>query len=255
MTTTWIVFCKDAVLLYKSPTGLGIFPKGEKPPVDPKPWTHIQEVYLSETERYCAFETETPPCIPGHELVPLRASYYYLSEESYRMAGKARELLYWDSGSRFCGTCGAPMQFHTSISKRCTNCGREIWPPLATAIIVRITKGDQILLVRARNFRSDFYGLVAGFVETGEDLEQAVRRETAEETGISIRNIRYFASQPWPYPAGIMVGFTAEYADGTVRLQHEELASGGWFDRENLPNLPEPLSIARWLIDDWLKQD
>ena len=148
------------------------------------------------------------------------------------------------------------MHFHTDISKRCEMCGKEVWPQLATAIIVRITRdNNDILLARGRNFRSDFYGLIAGFVETGETLEQAVQREVKEETGLSVKNIRYFDSQPWPFPSGLMVGFTAEYAGGELHLQREELKKAGWFNKTNLPNLPEKLSIARRLIDAWLEQE
>ena len=109
-----------------------------------------------------------------------------------------------------------------------------------------------MLLARGRNFRSEFYGLIAGFVETGETLEEAVKREVMEETGINIKNIRYFGSQPWPYPSGLMVGFTADYESGEIHVQREELQKAGWFHRTNLPKLPEKLSIARRLIDDWL---
>ena len=123
---------------------------------------------------------------------------------------------------------------------------------MATAVIVRISRGDEILLVHAKNFATNFYGLVAGFVETGETLEEAVRREVREETQLEITNLRYFASQPWPYPCGLMVGFTAEYVSGDMHLQRSELSSGGWFNANNLPTIPEKLSIARLLIDDWL---
>ena len=105
--------------------------------------------------------------------------------------------------------------------------------------------------MHAKNFRRDFYGLVAGFVETGETLEEAVKREVAEEVGLEITNIRYFASQPWPYPSGLMVGFTADYVSGEIKLQEDELSAGGWFSKNNLPEIPEKLSIARKLIDDW----
>ena len=142
----------------------------------------------------------------------------------------------------------------TEISKKCTECGKEIWPQLATAVIVLIHKGDEVLLVRAKNFRTDFYGLVAGFVETGETLEEAVAREAFEETGVRINNIRYFGSQPWPYPCGLMVGFNADYVSGDIHLQKSEIAKGGWFKRDNLPTIPEKLSIARMLLDAWLDE-
>ena len=145
------------------------------------------------------------------------------------------------------------MLMHTNISKRCEECGKEVWPQLATAVICLIYRGDEVMMVRARNFRGDFYGLVAGFVETGETLEEAVEREIAEEVGLRVKNIRYYGSQPWPYPSGLMVGFYAEYDGGSVHLQQSELSSGGWFRYDNLPPLPEPLSIARKLIDHWLE--
>ena len=143
---------------------------------------------------------------------------------------------------------------HTDISKRCEECGKEVWPSLATAIIVLVHRGDEVLLVHARNFRGNFFGLVAGFVETGESLEEAVHREVMEETGLTITNLRYFGSQPWPYPSGLMVGFHADYVSGEIKLQKEELAAGQWFGRDNLPEIPEKLSIARKIIDDWLSK-
>jgi NAD+ diphosphatase len=112
----------------------------------------------------------------------------------------------------------------------------------------------EVLLVRAKNFRRPHHGLVAGFLETGESLVDAVRREVREETGIEIKNIRYFDSQPWPYPFGLMVGFTADYDGGKIHLQRSELSKGAWFDKDHLPHIPEKLSIARQLIDAWLEE-
>jgi NAD+ diphosphatase len=165
---------------------------------------------------------------------------------------KWKEHNYWNMNTQFCGVCGAPMKMATDISKKCTECGKQVWPSLATAIIVLIKKDDQVLLVHARNFKGNFDSLVAGFVETGENLEEAVHREVMEETGLTIKNLKYFGSQPWPYPSGLMIGFSAEYVDGEIHLQKEELSRGKWFTKENLPILPEKLSIARKLIDAWL---
>jgi NAD+ diphosphatase len=138
------------------------------------------------------------------------------------------------------------------IAKKCPECRQEYYPRISPAIIVRITRGDEILLVHARNFRGDYYGLVAGFLEVGETLEDCVRREVMEETGLTITNLRYFGSQSWPYPSGIMLGFTADYVAGEVHLQREELSKGQFFDRNHLPAIPKRLSLARVLIDDWL---
>lgn len=230
-------------------------PYAEEPPVsvaDEADMMIIATLPEGEAKAYSFDEIEVD--VQRFELIPLRQTYYVLPEEMYLLAGKCSELLYWHSTTRYCGVCGSPMHFNTSISKLCPNCGKEVWPLLATAIIVRITRGnDEILLAKARNFVRDFYGLVAGFVETGETLEQAVAREVLEETGLQIRNIKYFASQPWPYPCGLMVGFTAEYAGGTIHIQREELKEVAWFNRHHMPNIPEKLSIARRLIDDWIE--
>ena len=193
----------------------------------------------------------------------LRASFHTLNIEEYRTAGKARELLHFDATHRFCSICGAPMQRATDISKRCTACGREIWPTLTVAIIVLVRKPhpsgrrdlEEVLLVHARNFAGNFYGLVAGFVETGESLEECLQREVMEETGLHIGHIRYRASQPWPYPSGLMVGYFADYISGEIRLQREELECGGWFTRDNLPEIPGKMSLARQLIDLWLQEE
>ena len=230
MKQHYFVFCKEDLLLEKTADGGYTIPFQEEPPTEVKPWTNVMTV------------------------TPLGQSFYKLDKALYQKAGKCQELLYWDANTKYCGVCGAPMRMDTNISKKCTECGKEIWPQLATAVIVLIHKGDEVLLVRAKNFRTDFYGLVAGFVETGETLEEAVAREAFEETGVKITNIRYFGSQPWPYPCGLMVGFNADYVSGDIHLQASEIAKGGWFRKDNLPTIPEKLSIARMLLDAWLAE-
>ena len=119
-------------------------------------------------------------------------------------------------------------------------------------IIVLVRKGEKALLVKAKNFRRDYYGLVAGFVETGETLEECVAREVMEETGLRVTNIRYFGSQPWPYPMGLMIGFQADYVEGDIVLRDGELRDAAFFTRETIPAIPGKMSMARMLIDDWL---
>jgi NAD+ diphosphatase len=256
MQTYWFIFCKTDLLLEKLPDGSYTIPTGEEPPVEIKPWTTIHNISPFEDALVKTFRIDSPVTDhPAFEMCGLRASYYRLPKHLYLKAGKCQEILYWDQNTQFCGVCGAPMHKNTDISKRCDNCGKEVWPQLATAVIVLIHRGDEVLLVHANNFRSDFYGLVEGFVETGETLEQAVEREVMEETGIRIRNIRYFGSQPWPYPCGLMVGFHADYEEGEIHLQRSELSAGDWFRKEHLPHIPEKLSIARMLIDDWLESE
>ena len=250
----WFVFCRGDVLLERRTDGTHTIPSGEEPPVSVAADAHILNVSpMDDGTAVKALAIAEAPDDSRYEMCGLRQSFYKLPHELYLMAGKCHELLYWDSTTKFCGVCGAPMKMHTNISKRCTECGKEVWPQLATAIIVLIHRGDEVLLVHARNFRGNFFGLVAGFVETGETLEEAVHREVMEETGLTVTNLRYFGSQPWPFPCGLMVGFNADYVSGDIHLQRSELACGGWFRRDNLPQIPEKLSIARKILDDWLE--
>lgn len=289
MNTLWLCLCAGDILLRREGAdGAFSLPMGVEPPVPLKPWNHVtsfKDLKIDDL-KIDVVRLDSPVVgIPGLEMMGLRKSHAVLSAEEYKLAGKAAELIYWDQNTKYCGCCGAPNKWQTEISKQCTECGKEWWPSVATAIIVRVTRFkdlniddykiddqmqqqslnpqiikslnhqmEEILLVRAKNFRTNHYGLVAGFLETGESLEEAVVREVHEETGISIKNLRYFGSQAWPYPFGLMVGFTADYAGGEIRLQREELTEGGWFTRDNLPPIPDKASIARRLIDDWLLQ-
>ena len=251
----WFVFCKGDLLLEKTSDGRYTIPYQEEAPTPLKEWTNVHTITPFGDDDVCTYTIDGPVTDnPRYEMCGLRATYNKLPHELYQIAGKCQEILYWDANTRFCGVCGGPMKMHTEISKRCTHCGKEIWPLLATAIIVLIRREDKVLLVHARNFRGKFFGLVAGFVETGETLEEAVVREVHEEVGIKIKNIRYFASQPWPYPCGLMVGFTADYVSGELHLQRSELDDAGWFDRDHLPPVPDKMSIARQLIDSWLEE-
>ena len=249
----YFVFCQSDLVLEKIGDTYQI---PIEAPTELKPWTTVMDIDGNKAYRINAPLTSAISHHTSHlyEMCPLRQSYYKLSHEDYLKAGKCHELLYWDQNTKFCGVCGGTMRFDTPISKKCEHCGKEIWPQLAIAIIVLVRREDEVLLVHANSFRDDHYGLVAGFVETGETLEEAVHREVMEETGLHITNLRYFASQPWPYPCGLMVGFTADYDSGKIHLQRSELSKGAWFDRDHLPHIPEKLSIARQLIDSWLEE-
>lgn len=246
----FLAYCQGDILL----TTEGNIPFGLEPPIPLKEWNYITTLHEGDTEIKIIRLDNPITDAKGLQMVGLRKTHAILSPEDYQLAGKGAELLYWDQNTRYCGVCGAPIKWMTDISKKCPECGKEWWPSVSTAIIVRIERGDQILLVRARSFRTNHHGLVAGFLETGESLEQCVEREVREEAGIKIKNLRYFGSQPWPYPFGLMVGFTAEYAEGELHLQKEELCEGGWFTKDNLPNIPDKASIARRLIDDWVSK-
>lgn len=255
-STQWFIFFKDQLLLKKEKNNTFSVPCGTEPPVKPASGYPIQDVTLTDGKKIKAFAieeliSETDEWI----MIGLRASYDCLPLADYQAAGKAFQILYWDEHSRFCPVCGTRMEQQAAIMKKCPNCGNEMYPPVSTAIIVLIRKGKEILLVHARNFRGTFYGLVAGFLETGETLEQCVQREVLEETGLQVKNITYFGNQPWPYPSGLMVGFIADYESGEIRLQDDELTAAAFYSKENLPEIPRKLSIARKLIDWWLENE
>ncbi len=252
----YFVFRDKEILLQKGDNGLYNIPLCEFAPTVIHDNTNVLTITLDDDSKAKAYYIDgISELADSYEMCDLRQSYYKLSEADYLSAGKCAELLYWDKTTKYCGSCGSALCMATEISKRCPNCGREIWPQVSTAIIVLVHRGEEVLLVRAKNFVRPFYGLVAGFVETGESLENAVRREVLEETGLQITNIKYFGSQPWPYPCGLMIGFNADYVSGEIELQETELAAGNWFHKNNLPQIPEKLSIARKLIDNWLENN
>ena len=189
------------------------------------------------------------------EWIELRASWERLGEEKWQKAARTQELANFHTAHRFCGHCGGRMVQASEISLKCETCGREIWPQLSPAIVVLVTRndGNEALLVHAANFRhADVHALVAGFVETGETLEQCVAREIKEETSLEVSDIRYIGSQSWPFPGQLMVGFTAKYVSGQISLEDGELTSAGWFTRDSHPPLPSQPSLSRRIIDLWL---
>lgn len=192
--------------------------------------------------------------------VGLRESWTLLPETDYAAAAKGAELLNWNDETRFCSTCGTKLHRATEISKICPKCGREVFPSLWPAIVVLVIKpspdGDfaeeEALLVHARTLsRPTVLTLVAGFVETGESLEECVRREVKEETDLEIEDIKYVGSQSWPFPHQLMLGFTARYKDGELKFADGELTAGGFFRKDNLPELPTLPSLSRRIINSW----
>ncbi|WP_455498437.1 NAD(+) diphosphatase [Coprobacter sp.] len=249
----WFIFHNDQLLLEKK-NGNYQIPFASEAPITENINTSILNVLLENNQNKTYGISRPKKIPPQYEWIGLRASYDYISLESYKTAGKAFEILHWDKNSRFCPACGAPMKQKSDITKQCPACGKELYPSISTAILVLIRKKDSILLVHAHNFKGTFNSLVAGFLETGESLEECVAREVIEETGLKIKNITYFGSQPWPYPSGLMVGFIADYQEGEIQLQKEELSSGAFYTRDNLPELPRKLSLARKMIDWWIEQ-
>ncbi|HAP76260.1 MAG TPA: NAD(+) diphosphatase [Acidimicrobiaceae bacterium] len=185
-------------------------------------------------------------------------SYYgRATEPEWVVAGRAVQLVEWGRTHRFCGRCGTPTesQQHERAMK-CPSCGLLAFPRLAPAMITLVTRGEgdeqEALLARGVQFRIPMYSTLAGFVEPGESLEGAVIREVKEEVGINVRNVRYFGSQPWPFPHSLMVGFIAEWESGDIVCDPTEIVDAQWFRRDDLPPIPPPISISRRLIDHWL---
>lgn len=208
---------------------------------------------LGERPCYAAELPAERPAPAGMEFLGLRAVYTRVPLTVYRMAARAVQLVEFDRTHRFCGACGGPTVVDGG-ARACPACQSQVFPRLSPAVIVLIKDGDRTLLARSHRFPPGRYSTLAGFVEPGETLEEAVEREVLEEVGVRVKNVRYFGSQPWPFPHSLMVGFTADYAGGELRLQEDEIADAQWFDVANLPDVPPPISIARKLIDAFVEE-
>jgi NAD+ diphosphatase len=183
----------------------------------------------------------------------LRALFGVLDDAQFALAGRALQIVDWDRTHQYCGRCGGPTVARLSERAReCTACELAVFPRLAPAVMGLVRREQELLLARSARFPEGLYSALAGFVEPGETLEQCLEREVYEEVEIRIRNVRYFASQPWPFPHSLMISFFAEYCSGEIRPDGKEIVDARWFDIrnfENLPRLPARISIARRLID------
>ena len=199
--------------------------------------------YVSELEHANALPD-------GHELQGLRALFGNVDETLAALAGRAFQIMEWDRNHQYCSRCGTPTEARREErSRACPKCKYTTYPPISPAIMVLITRGREILLARKPEWVPKRFSALAGFVEPGETLEDTVRRETHEEVGVEIENLRYFGSQPWPFPHSLMIAFTADYASGEVRPDGVEIEEARFFDVEQLPNLPQGISISRRMID------
>jgi len=190
----------------------------------------------------------------GMDFKDLRQVYGLLEEDLFVLGGRAVQIVEWDRTHQYCGRCGSRTQTkETERAKVCPRCGLHNFPRLSPAIIVAVERGDAILLARSAHFPQGLFSVLAGFVEPGETIEECVVREVKEEVGITVGNVRYFGSQPWPFPNSLMLGFTAEYVDGELELDPSEIAEAGWFRADSLPSIPGRISIAgrmiRWFVD------
>ena len=197
-----------------------------------------------------AAETEAVATAEFAEWHGLRALFGRIDETDFALAGRAIQIVEWDRTHRFCGRCGAPTEPRPAERARaCRECGLTNYPRLAPAVMALVLRGRQLLLARSPHFPEGMFSALAGFVEPGETLEETLEREVREEVGIEIANLRYFGSQPWPFPHSLMIAFVADYAGGDITPQPDEIEAADWFDIDRLPRLPHAFSIARRLID------
>ena len=190
----------------------------------------------------------------GWSFEGLRSLFGTISDSFFSIAARALQVVEWDLTHRFCGACGKPTTLKPGErALECTACGSLSYPRISPAVIVAVVRKGQILLARAQRFPPGRYSVLAGFVEPGETLEQCVKREVREETGIELCRLRYFASQPWPFPHSLMIAFTAEYAAGEIQVDPEEIVDAHWYAADALPDIPDSITMARRLID-WFVQ-
>lgn len=188
-------------------------------------------------------------------LCSLRSLIAALDDARFGVAGRAVQIVQFAEAHRYCGRCGTPtVATAGERCLRCPACDHRAYPRVSPAIIVLVRRGRAALLAHASRFPEGLYSTLAGFVEPGESLEETLEREVLEEVGVRVKAVRYFGSQPWPFPHSLMVGFVAEHASGEIAVDGEEIVDARWFEPEALPLLPPRASIARRLIDAWLAE-
>ena len=246
----WFLFDRDRLLIKTTPDRIRI------------PDAHdLSALQVIPGDRTYLGELDGQPCFAGvldpdislnsqFKLDSLRSLFGRVPEMLIWVAGRANQLLHWNATHRFCGRCGQRMEDKAEErAKRCPSCRHVNYPRLSPAVIVAVIKDKRILLARNGKFRSSFYSVLAGFVEPGETLEECVKREVQEEVGIALKNVRYFGSQPWPFPDSLMIAFVSEYAGGEITVDGSEIIEAAWFAKNELPHIPPKISIARQLID------
>lgn len=244
-TTYWILRCEHRLLFL---TDGAQFPVGHAADFgNPERALIVSE---SADCRHVAVDVAEFPKMPGAEAVSVRAIFTLAGPEVFALAGRATQLLDWQANHRYCGRCGTPTVIKPDEpAMHCPACGLLAYPRLSPAVMVLVRDGEKLLLARSPHFKPGVFSALAGFVEPGETLEECAVREVREEVGIEIANLRYFASQPWPFPNSLMIAFFADYAGGTITPEPGEIEDAGWFLPDALPLLPDPVSISRRLID------
>lgn len=248
-TERFFIFRADRLLARKEESEIGPFAGSDWPAL--KPWAcTVLPLGKGRDQRDFAVELAAE-FVPGtdFEWIPLRSLVGRVDDECFNLWGKAAQLLHWQKSHRFCGQCGRQTVAHESEQARvCPACSLSWYPRISPCVIVLVTCGEELLLARSPQFREGMYSTLAGFVEPGESLEATLHREIAEEVAIRIKNIRYFGSQPWPFPGQLMLGFFAEYDSGEIAIDGLEISEAGWYHCRSLPTIPGEGTIAGRMI-------
>jgi NAD+ diphosphatase len=252
----WFVFRNDKLLVENAVAGIEI-PEAQDIVALRKDMSGSYYIgALDGTACYAAELDEKVEEPEGMFFTELRPLLGLVDEDAASVASRSFQVLHWERTHKFCGKCGGRTESKADErAKVCSSCDRIIYPEISPAIIVAVIKGKEILLAHGRRFPDPFYSALAGFVEPGETFEQTVKREVMEEVGIAVKNISYFGSQPWPFPNSIMVGFMADYDSGEIMIDKSEIVEADWFTADALPLLPRKGSIARRLIEEFLRRN
>lgn len=197
-------------------------------------------------------EEGVPTALPeGWRAAGLRHWFGVLPDPHLAIAMRAVQLLEWERTHRFCGACATPTALVPGErAYRCSACGLSVYPRICPAMMVLITRGRELLLARGVTFPPGRYSALAGFLEAGESIEDAIHREVQEEVGVEVDELSYFGSQSWPFPNSLMIAFTARWKSGAINADPAEIADAQWFDIDALPDMPaQKISISRALID------
>ncbi len=228
--------------------------------IDANGYEAVRRQYLGALDGRHCYSIELPEdakATGGLRFSNLHMLHATFDDATHALAGRAVQIVEWDRTHQYCGACAEPtVVSEVDRSRSCPSCRVPMFPRLSPAMIVSVERGDEILLARSPHFPEGIMSVLAGFVEPGESAEEAVVREVFEETAIVVENVQYFASQPWPFPNNLMLGFRAEYASGEIEVDGEEIVAADWFKASEMPNFfPGRVSIAQWLIHDFLKRN
>lgn len=251
----WFAFQSDRLVMFDDGQGVSV-PQADRFETLNIPFSESYYIGLFHQTPVYAVAVPTESVLPPpYFQKDLRALMIEVDETLFSIAGRAKQVVQWSTDHAFCSRCGAATKNHsTDRAKECIKCEFTQYPRLSPCVIGLVTRGPEILLARSPHFPPNMFSTLAGFVEPGETLEEAFSREVGEEVGVSVAEVKYCSSQPWPFPHSLMIGFEAEYAEGDIKVDGVEIEEADWFHVDQLPLIPPLGSISRQLIDQYVEQ-